>query len=326
MLVTGGLGFIGSHLVESLVLAGAKVRIFDNYTTGREDNILAVKDQVEIIRGDILDYQALKKVVQGVDLVSHQAAQLEITRAIEDPIEDLTTNTIGTLNVFKACVENKVKRIINASSAGVYGQAQKIPQEEATHPTSPNWAYGVSKLANEKYSEIMRLLYGLEITNLRYAIVYGPREWFGRVLTIFLKRALGRQPIIIFGDGKQIRDFVFVADLVRFHQLVIENDIAKHQIFNVSTQTGTSINQLAKLVDRVSGSAVEIIHEDLAEGQKSRYFERVRLPVELKKLTQSNEKAKRLLGWEPEVKLEQGLRAEWAWLKANPKRWRKMSY
>lgn len=325
ILVTGGLGFIGSHITESLVKLGAKVKIYDNYSTGTEANISTVKNDVEIIKGDILDFNILKKAIKGIDIVSHQAAQLEITKAIEDPTEDLSSNTIGTLNIFKACAQLGIKRIINASSAGVYGQAITIPQKES-HPTEPNWAYGVSKLANEKYSNIMKDLYGLEITNFRYAIVYGPREWYGRVLTIFLKRALDKKPLVIFGNGNQVRDFIFVEDVVRMHNLAIINDKSKHEIFNVSTQVGTTINKLANLILEMTQAKVKIIYENLQEGYQSRYFERIRLPVELKKLVQSNQKAKEILGWQPKITLEGGLKVEWAWLKSNPKRWKKMSY
>jgi len=326
ILVTGGLGFIGSHIVESLIKKGAKVRILDNYSTGSEDNIASVKNDVEIIKGDILNLQDLRKAVKGSDVISHQAAQLEITRAIDNPIEDLTINTIGTLNLFNVCIEMGVKRIIIASSAGVYGQAVEIPQKENIHPTEPNWAYGVSKLASEKYSAIMKGLYGLEITNLRYGIVYGPREWYGRVLTIFLKRALENKPLIIFGDGKQIRDFIYVEDVVNMHNQCILNNKAKHQVFNVSTGVGTDINTLANLVLDISGKSLRIIHEDVPLGEKSKYFNRKRLPMELRTLIQSPQKAKDILNWEPKVPLKEGLKREWDWLVKNPSSWTKMSY
>jgi len=326
ILVTGGLGFIGSHIVNSLVSQRAKVRILDNYSTGSEENISAVKDRVEIIKGDILDLQTLRQAIRGADIVSHHAAQLEITKAIADPVGDLTTNTTGTLNLFQACAELGVKRIVNASSAGVYGEAVEIPQKEDNHPTNPNWAYGVGKLANEKYSMIMKELYGLEITNFRYAIVYGPREWYGRVLTIFLKRALEDQPLIVFGDGEQIRDFIYVDDVVEMHNQCLLHEEARHQIFNVSTEIGTTINSLAQLVLTISGKDLKIVHEEVPEGNKSKQFERKRLPQELKTLIQSRQKAKELVGWEPKISLEEGVKKEWKWLVSNPHRWQTMSY
>jgi len=326
VLVTGGLGFIGSHITDSLVEQGATVRILDNYRTGLDENIAGVHDSVEVIRGDILNPDDLRRALVGIDVVSHQAAQLEITRAIDDPIEDLTTNTIGTLNVFRACADAGVRRIVQASSAGVYGQAVSVPQTEDDHPTEPNWAYGVSKLANEKYAAIARDVHGLEITSLRYGIVFGPREWFGRVLTIFLRRALDQEPLVIFGDGQQVRDFVYVGDVVAMHNRCLTDDKAKHQIFNVATGQSTSISELADLVLKVTGQPVAVIYEDVPEGSTSRYFDRKRLPQELKTLVQSPAKAKRLLGWEPVVPLEEGLQNEWDWLRGHAPRWTVMSY
>lgn len=326
VLVTGGLGFIGSHIVESLVREGATVRVLDNHRTGSDENIDAVRGDVEVIRGDILDSDALRSAVRGVDMVSHQAAQLEITRAIDDPVEDLTTNTIGTLNVFRACAGAGVTRIVQASSAGVYGQAQRVPEREDDHPTEPNWAYGVSKLANEKYAAIMREVHGLEITSLRYGIVYGPREWYGRVLTIFLKRALDGESLVVFGDGEQVRDFVYVGDVVSMHNACLSDDAARHEVFNVSTGTGTSINQLADLVSEVTGRAVPVVHEDVPEGGVSSLIDRRRLPQELKTLVQSREKAERVLGWKPVTDLAAGLAREWDWLQVHSHRWSVMSY
>ena len=327
VLVTGGLGFIGSHLVESLLADGAAhVRVLDNYRTGKEENLASVRGDVEVVRGDILDREALDGAVRGVDLVSHQAAQLEITRAIDDPIEDLTTNTIGTLNLFAACAKAGVRRVIQATSAGVYGQAVRTPQGEDDHPTDPNWAYGVSKLANEKYAAIMREVHGLEITSLRYGIVYGPREWYGRVLTIFLKRALDREPLIVFGDGEQVRDFVFIGDVVELHRRCISDPAALHQVLNVATGQGVTVNRLAELVLRVTGREVAVIHEEVPEGATSAHFARRRLPQELRTLVQSPEKASRLLGWKARTSLAEGLAAEWEWLGRHPGRWTEMSY
>ena len=327
VLVTGGAGFIGSHLVESMVKQGAEVTIYDNFSSGLEENIATVRDQIQIIDGDILDYERLAPAFRGKDIVSHQAAQLEITRAVEDPIEDLTTNTIGTLNVLNAAVAHEVPRIVMASSAGAYGQAQTIPQDEDTHPTDPNWPYGVSKLATEKYAAIYQQLHGISTTALRYAIVYGPREWYGRVLTIFLKRALEGKSLVVFGDGGQTRDFVFVEDLVAHHNRCLEVEAASGQVFNVSTAVGTDINGLAEVVRDVTDQPdLPILHEDVAEGEVSQHYERKRLPLELRDLVQSTRKSKELLGWEPKVMLREGLLREYEWLRASPHRWQRMSY
>lgn len=326
ILVTGGAGFIGSQIVERLLTEGAEVTVLDNFRTGLRENLAAVRESIELVEGSILEPADLARVCAGKDLISHQAAQLEITRAIDDPVEDLVTNTVGTLNVLKAAVDAGIPKVVMASSAGVYGQAVQIPQEEENHPTEPNWAYGVSKLATEKYAAIFTEAHGLKVTSLRYGIVYGPREWYGRVLTIFLKRALEGQPLVVFGDGEQVRDFVNVRDVVTMNMQCLTDPAADNQVFNVSTATGTTINQLAELVQRASGNQVEIIHEDVEEGKTSQYYDRIRLPQELKQLVQSYEKAQRLLGWQPTVDLFEGIQEEYEWLRMHADRWQTMNY
>jgi len=305
ILVTGGAGFIGSHTVERLLQEGATVTVLDNFRTGLEENLTDVKSSIKFVKGSILEPADLNKTVKG---------------------EDLITNTVGTLNVFKAAIEFAVPKVVMASSAGVYGQAVTVPQDEATHPTNPNWAYGVSKLATEKYAEIFHNTNGLNVTGLRYGIVYGTREWYGRVLTIFLKRAVEGQPLVVFGDGKQIRDFVNVQDVVDMNLRCLDDAAADNQVFNVSTGKGTDINTLAELVKKISGKDVEIIHEAVKEGEKSKYYDRIRLPQELKELVQSYDKAERLLGWKPLVDLEAGIKEEYEWLSKHPSRWQKMNY
>jgi UDP-glucose 4-epimerase len=326
VLVTGGAGFIGSHSVDRLLAKGATVTVLDNFRTGLRANLEPVKHEVNVIEGSILDAGDLAKAAQGQDLILHLAAQLEIMRAIDDPVEDLVSNTVGTLNVFRAAVEMKVPKIVFASSAAVYGQAVKTPQREDSHPTEPNWAYGVSKLATEKYAAIFQRTAGLSTTGLRYGIVYGTREWYGRVLTIFLKCARDNRPLVIFGDGKQVRDFVNVKDVVDMNMRCLDDARADNEIFNVSTGHRTDINTLAELVRQASGTNVEIIHEDLNEGERSQYSERVRLPQELAELLQSRDKARELVGWEPTEDLAAGIAEEYQWLSEHPDRWQKMSY
>jgi UDP-glucose 4-epimerase len=325
--MTGGVGFIGSHLVRDLLAAGAAVTVYDNFASGLEENLESVDGQFNVIRGDILDYEALRDAMRGHDAISHQAAQLEITRSIDEPVYDLTTNTIGTLNVLEAVSELGIRKVVEASSAGVYGQAFTELQDEE-HPTEPNWEYGVSKLACEKYSAIACERHrGLSVTSLRYAIVYGEREWYGRVLTLFLKRALDGRPPVVFGAGDQIRDFVYVGDIAQLHRRCLEVDTTGHVVLNGSTGTGTSVVELAHMVCEVTGLGIAPVFDDIAEGARSSLADgRMRLPSELHAMRMSYQRALETVGWKPEVGLREGLEREWAWLVDHPLRWNDMSY
>lgn len=321
ILITGGAGFVGSHVVESLVEEGMKVIVYDNFSTGKLEYLKDIKDRIDIIKGDILDYKNLRKACKGIDLISHHAAQLEIFKCIEDPIVDLEVNTIGTLNILNIAKELKVKKLINISSVSVYGQAIRLPQGE-DHRTDPNWAYGVSKVAAEKYCQIYGELYGIPIISLRYGQVYGVREWFGRVLTVFIKRMLDDQPLVIFGKGDQVRDLVYVSDVVRCHNICLRNGRVKSGIFNVGSGRGVTINQLAKTVLKVFNNSSRIIYEDPKEGDISKYVSyRKRIPCELKKMAMDIGKAKKILNWKPEVSLEEGIRKTVDWVSKNPSVW-----
>jgi len=324
--ITGGLGFIGSHLVRRFVRDGYRVRIYDNYSSGLVDRIADVRKSVEIIRGDILDTKTLTLAMKGVDIVSHHAAQLEITSAIKDPYFDLTTNTVGTLNVLEACIKNKVKKLINASSACVYGQTPGTPSAE-DGPTNPNWPYGVSKLAAEKYCSIYTDLYKLPIVSFRYAIIYGPDEWYGRVMTICIKRGIAGKPLIIFGNGRQTRDFTHISEVVEANMKAIKLSNRNHEIFNVSTGVGTTITRLATLISKLSTEHPEIIYDrNVAQGEVSQFINRMRIPNELNHLVLSPIKAKRVLGITPLVSLTEGVKQQIEWAERHPTRWQKMSY
>lgn len=320
--VTGGAGFIGSHIVEQLVRDGHRVTIYDDLSSGKRQNLAAVGSDVELVEGNILDYDALARAMRGADWVSHQAAQLEILRCSEHPAHDLQINTVGTLNVLRAAVENGVSKLVQASSACVYGQAVRLPESEDSHPTDPNWPYGVSKLAAEKYGAIFQSRYGLPVVSLRYGITYGPREWYGRVLTIFLKRALSGEPPVIFGAGDQVRDLISVADVVRLHNLCLCSSAADGQVLNAGTGIGTTVRQLADRVVEMTGLDREPITETVAPGEYSRLMPfRVRLAQEMDKMVLDPAKAGRLLGWIPKVPLQEGLREEWQWLQHHPGAW-----
>jgi len=326
ILVTGGAGFIGSHIVDSLVSQGAKVTVLDNFSFGRIDNLSTVRSKIKIIKADIRDYGKLVKAMEGIDMVSHHAAQLEIIRANNDPWIDLQINLLGTINVLKASRIKRVKKIINASSACVYGQPKYKKQDE-NHPVEPNWEYGISKLAAEKYCRIFTASFGIPAVSLRYSIVYGPREWYRRVLTIFIKRTIQGKPLVVFGDGKLYRDYVYVADVVKAHNLCLIKKAADGEVINIGSGNLITILKLARLVNIVSGKQLPIIHEQVSEGGESRQVPgKKRNPQDLKGMCLDNKKAKKLLDWQSEVTLPDGIHFELDWAMKNLDQWRKIKY
>jgi len=324
--ITGGLGFIGSHLVRRFVREGYIVRIFDNYSSGLTERIADVIQSVEVIKGDILDKKAVTRAMRGADIVSHHAAQLEITKAMKDPYFDLSSNTVGTLNILEACLTNKVKKLINASSACVYGQTDGKRSRE-TDANNPNWAYGVSKLTAEKYCSIYYDMYKLPIVSFRYAIIYGPDEWYGRVMTIFVKCAVEGKPLIVFGDGSQTRDFTHVSQVVDANMVAMKRIKTGHQIYNVSTGRATSVAQLAALISQISPNHPKVIFDPATTpGKRSKLIDRMRLPNELMHLVLSPLKLKKMLNVSPTISLGAGLKQQIEWLSAHRNRWTTMSY
>lgn len=327
VLITGGAGFIGSHVVEDLLASGHRVTVFDNFSSGSRENLASIAGDVEIVTGDVLDRDAIVAAARGKDVVSHQAAQLEITKCMEDPIGDLRTNLIGTINVLEAARQAGVERVINASSACIYGQAVARPADEDAHPHDPNWSYGASKLAAEKYAGVFSNDYGFPAFSLRYGIVYGPREWYGRVLTIFLKRALEGKGPVVFGEGEQLRDFVYVDDVVAVHHACMESALAGPHSFNAATGIATSIAELAALVCEVTGIDASPVREEVEPGQRSTLVDgRMRLPAELAVMHLSPAKTERLLGVRAKTSLRDGIAREWSWLREHPQRWNEMHY
>jgi nucleoside-diphosphate-sugar epimerase len=207
---------------------------------------------------------------------------------------------------------------------------EKYPAKEAD-VTHPNWEYGVSKLAVERYCDIYADYEGFDIASLRYSIVYGKNEWYGRVLTILIKRAIENNDLVIFGKGDGRRDLINVEDVAEFNALLADKEWRGHEIFNVSSGKAVSINELGKIVKDIhyseAGKKIKVLHEDLEEGKFSHKVKgRMRLPRELKIMHLDNSKAKRFVPWKPTIKLKEGIKQEYHWLKRNPERWTNMSY
>ena len=233
-LVTGGAGFIGSHLVDALLSDGCQVVVLDNLSTGRLSNLEHVIDKISFHKGDIRDRETLANAVKDCEVVFHQAAMVSVPRTVEDPLGSAMINEIGTLLVLEAARKHHVKRVVLASSSAVYGDDPDLPKMEkmVVKPLSP---YAVQKLTGEYYANIYYDLYGLETSCLRYFNVYGPRQDpsspYSGVISIFMSRALSQKSPVIYGDGNQYRDFIFVNDVVRANLLAAKTDWSKKRNF-----------------------------------------------------------------------------------------------
>jgi UDP-glucose 4-epimerase len=318
--LTGGAGFIGSHLVTRFLKEGAaEVIIYDNFSTGERRYL---KDlPITIIEGDILDYEKVKAAMKGCDLVSHHAAELEVFHGIEDSVHEMQVNIQGTLHVLNAAKVNGIEKFIYASSGGVYGQAQKIP-EPIDHPLMPQWPYGVAKLAGEKYCSQYNLYYGLKTVSFRYGIVFGPHEWYGRVATLFMKRALAGQSPVIFGSGNQRRDFVYVDDVVEANILGFQNDHASGKVFNVGGISKVTIREIAETIIKIINPKLRPIYDNPKPGEVSKYQpDRRRIPSELIDFILDNSETTKILGYTPKIDIKTGFQREIEWLKENPDIW-----
>lgn len=293
IVVTGGAGFIGSHVAEAYLAAGHTVWVVDDLATGKRDNVPA---GARFVRADIND-EAVRRLLsdERVEAVNHHAAQMDVRRSVADPLFDARSNVLGLLNLLEGAREAGCRTFVFASSGGtVYGELTAFPatEEHSTHPISP---YGISKLAGEHYLDFYRLEYGLRTVSLRYANVYGPRQdphGEAGVVAIFSRALLDGQPITINGDGTQTRDYVFVADVVRANLAALATDV--HGPFNVGTGVETDVNALAAHLQRLTGAP-----------DRARYGPAK--PGEPRRSVLDCERAARMLGWMPAGALEDGL-------------------
>lgn len=269
VIVTGGAGFIGSHLAETLVGHGYQVIILDDLSTGKMENIeeLLRKGNVEFIQGSITDLTLLQKLFQGVEYVFHQAALVRVPHSIDDPLTTNEVNITGTLNVLMATRDNRVKKVIYAGSSSVYGNSPTLPQREDM-PPNPLSPYAVTKLTGESYCNIFCRIYGLPSVCLRYFNVYGlrqdPHSRYATVIPAFIERISQNLPPIIFGDGEQSRDFSFIEDVVRANILAAEGNA--EGVFNIGSAKSTTINQVAKIIINLMGKNLKPVHEQPRPG------------------------------------------------------------
>ncbi len=269
VIVTGGAGFIGSHLAEELSARSYQVTILDDLSAGKRSNIDSLRDKshIEFVQGSITDLPQLQKLFQGCDYIFHQAALARVLRSIEDPLTVNQVNITGTLNVLLAARDNSVKKVVFASSSSVYGDASALPQLENMIP-SPLSPYALTKLAGEYYSTIFKQLYGLATVCLRYFNVYGPRQdphsQYAMVIPAFIDRVAHNLPPVIYGDGEQSRDFTFIQDVVQANILAAESDA--EGVYNIGSGHNITINQLAEKIIKLMRKNLRPIHEKARPG------------------------------------------------------------
>ena len=265
VLVTGGAGFIGSHLVDALVERGARVRVLDNLSTGRRSNVAGVESKIELIEGDIRDIEACRRACAGVGIVFHEAALGSVPRSMKDPSTTFAVNAAGTANVFSAARDAGVSKIVYASSSSVYGDSDRLPKREGEEgrPLSP---YALSKVINEKAAELFSRLFAMSVVGLRYFNIYGARQDpegpYAAVVPRFFRAAAEGLPLTIYGDGEQRRDFTHVSDAVAANLLAAAAPPeASGRAFNVGGGRDVSVNELAQKVAEASGRATRLLHE-----------------------------------------------------------------
>ncbi len=295
-LITGGAGFIGSHIARALLDRGADVRVLDNFSSGKRENLKGL--DVEILEGDLRDASTVTRAVQGVEVIFHEAAFVSVPESMEKPQECLDVNVTGTSMLFEAARKAGVRRVVIASSAAVYGDSDAMPLVENT-PLKQLSPYAVSKRIDEMYAELFTNQFGLEVAALRYFNVYGPRQrpdsMYAAAVPIFIRRMLDNKPITIYGDGGQTRDLINVRDVVQANLLASQHPAAPGQIFNVCTGVETRILDLLDILYELFPNAPKHVH---AEPRAGDIYRSIGTP----------QKIKDTLSFDPKVTLAEGLK------------------
>jgi nucleoside-diphosphate-sugar epimerase len=299
VLVAGGAGFIGSHIVERLLEEGAEVTVLDNLYAGRMENVETCSNNRKFmfVRGDVRNLNLVKRLVKNVDAVFNEAAVVSVSRSLEDPVLANEVNVGGTLNLLKASLDSGVKRFVQASSASVYGNTKTLPVDEglAPNPVSP---YAAAELAAENYAKVFYRAYGLETVCLRYFNVYGPRQTFSAysgATTIFLNKLMRGQRPTVFGDGNQTRDFVYVEDVVEANMLALNTKKAVGETCNIATGVPHTINELIqKIQEKLTTKPLKPVYKSPRQGDIRHSYASIK-------------KANSLLGYKPRFSLEKGI-------------------
>ncbi len=309
-LITGGAGFIGSNLVETLVDAGATVRVLDDFSTGRQENLDGLWDRIEMMEGSITDPVMCAEACEGMDYVLHQAAIPSVPRSVADPATSHAVSATGTLNMLIAARDADVKRFVYAASSSAYGDTPTLPKVEDM-PSQPRSPYAVAKLTGEHYCQAFSVVYGFETVSLRYFNIFGPRQdptsQYSAVIPLFITKAMAGEAPTIDGDGGQTRDFTHVANAVRANLLACTApaDAVSGQVFNVGCGDRISINQLWEAIQEATKAPVDAVHGPAREG-------------DVRDSLACLERARERLGYEVTVPLDEGLQRTVEWLEAHP--------
>jgi nucleoside-diphosphate-sugar epimerase len=304
-LVTGGAGFIGSNIVDELLRRGQSVLVLDDLSTGKKENLAADGAVAEFQQGSICDFESVRSMCRGMDYVIHLAAQTSVPLSIKQPLETNRVNVDGTLHVFEAARQARVKRVVFAGSSAIYGETPTLPKEETMTP-APISPYGVAKFVNELYGQVFGRVYGLENVSLRYFNVFGPRQEpsspYSGVLSKFMLAMLRGEPLVIFGDGEQSRDFTYITNVVDATLRACEAPGVSGMAFNVGTGSRITLNQVVQSLGRITGRELRVKYDPPRAG-------------DILHSQASVERARKHLGYAPTVGLEEGLRRTWDWYK-----------
>lgn len=304
-LVTGGAGFIGSHIARTLLSQGAEVRVLDNFSTGKRENLSGLDSRLEVLEGDLRNAVRVNEAVRGVDIIFHEAAFVSVPESMEKPQDCFDVNVTATANLFDTARKAGVRRVVIASSAAVYGESDAMPLKETT-PTQSLSPYAASKRADEIYAQLYTQAFGLEVVALRYFNVYGPRQrpdsQYAAAVPIFISRLLDGKPVTVFGDGGQTRDLINVRDVVRANLVASEHPNAPGKVFNVCTGLETRLLDLLEVLYELFPNVPETV---FAAPRAGDIYRSVGSP----KFTAQT------LGYRAEVSLEEGLKETVAWMR-----------
>jgi len=305
VLVTGGCGFIGSHIVDGLINLGAEVTVLDNLITGKIENIQHNLDKIRFIKKDLIEEDALEEALSGVELVSHQAALRSVPKSVDRPFDYHQVNVTGTLKLFLKAKEKGIKRIVFASSSSLYGERIDFPEKETDLP-KPISPYAATKLMAEHYGYLFSKLYDLEVVSLRYFNVFGPRQslenQYAVVVPKFITSLLKDEAPPIYGDGKQERDFTYIENIVDANILALIKNNIGGEIFNIATSKPQSVNNLLKVLNNIMGKNIKPVYSNPRPG-------------DVRKSHAYIKKAKNVLGWQPKVDFKKGLIKTVEWFK-----------